>query len=246
MTVHNKIKNKSFKSFQRNSSPVEHDNKIEVSQVKLTKQQKRDQKRKQQVISNNPTSIGNSNLLIKSSKKNETLTPSSENKNTISVYKRTTEYPQILPNFIGPKSRFITPSDECFTHVMDTSYKGYVTQVENDFSNDFHLMFQDAFEGLESSDVYQYDVTQPAGLGTKTAKTFVSRCLVGDAGTTYKYLGLRMFSIPWERDVVGSTKHSIMLGELNKQLIQRTKQLLKSLNKPQVGSCEYNLTLINR
>jgi len=42
------------------------------------------------------------------------------------------------------------------------------------------------------------DVTQPLGLGTKLAPTFVRRTLVGENGITYKYLGLRMFSHPWQ------------------------------------------------
>jgi hypothetical protein len=41
------------------------------------------------------------------------------------------------------------------------------------------------------------DVTQPLGLGTKLAPTFVRRTLVGENGITYKYLGLRMFAHPW-------------------------------------------------
>jgi hypothetical protein len=32
------------------------------------------------------------------------------------------------------------------------------------------------------------------------SKTFVSRTLVGDPGTTYKYLGLRIFAHPWSVD----------------------------------------------
>ena len=58
-------------------------------------------------------------------------------------------------------------------------------------------MFQAAFNGLEKDGAFQYDLTQPAGLGTKIAKTLVTRCLVGDEGITYKYLGLRLLSIPY-------------------------------------------------
>jgi hypothetical protein len=42
------------------------------------------------------------------------------------------------------------------------------------------------------------DVTQPLGLSTKLAPTYVRRTLAGENGITYKYLGLRMFSHPWQ------------------------------------------------
>ena len=45
--------------------------------------------------------------------------------------------------------------------------------------------------------LYSYDIIQPLGLGTALAKTKVTRCLVGEPGATYKYLGLRMFATPW-------------------------------------------------
>jgi len=118
---------------------------------------------------------------------------------------------------------------------------------------------------LESSGAFQFDITQPAGLGTKLAKTLVTRCLVGDAGVTYKYLGLRMFSIPWNEggmqmhlviiiilkinvrnSAVGASEASIQVGHLNKQLVVKTNELLFALGKPQTGSCNYNLALINR
>lgn len=57
-----------------------------------------------------------------------------------------------------------------------------------------------AFEGLEERGVFRVDVTQPFGLGTKCAATYVTRTLVGDPGTTYKYLGLR-----WAQKLVWCT-----------------------------------------
>ena len=54
-----------------------------------------------------------------------------------------------------------------------------------------------SWQELESSGLFVVDVTQPMGLGTKLAPTFVTRTLVGENGITYKYLGLRMFAHPW-------------------------------------------------
>lgn len=54
-----------------------------------------------------------------------------------------------------------------------------------------HSEARRAFDGLEEGGIFRADVTQPFGLGTKCAVTYVTRTLVGEPGTTYKYLGLR-------------------------------------------------------
>ena len=87
------------------------------------------------------------------------------------------------------------------------------------------------------------------GLNTKLSKTYVSRCLVGIAGITYKYQGLRMFALPWDAIEIGTgaTESTIAIGKLNENLIKRTEFLLKKArNGKECGNCNYNLTLINR
>ena len=163
-----------------------------------------------------------------------------------SVYKRKTEYPAKILPYSGPTDRFVTPTDECFEQVLKSSYQGLSILGQDSFSTKFHSEFQSALIGLESIGAYQFDVTQPAGLGSKLAKTYVTRCLVGEAGTTYKYLGLRMFSYPWNPNEIGSSEYTVKIGDLNKTLIDKTRNLLKDLKRESVGSCEYNLTLINR
>ncbi|CAM9118562.1 unnamed protein product, partial [Discosporangium mesarthrocarpum] len=37
--------------------------------------------------------------------------------------------------------------------------------------------------------------------GKKLSRTFVTRTLLGNAGITYKYLGLRLFAHPWDRGI---------------------------------------------
>ena len=174
-----------------------------------------------------------------------------ENIDRISVYKRPTVYPPQIQNYNGPKDRFVTVNDKEYQNVLTECYKNFYLQEESKFSSDFHSSFQGALEGLEN--VYQFDLTQPGGLDTKVAKTYVSRCLVGDCGTTYKYLGLRMFSIPWTEGEVGVSDASITIGMMNKQLINRSNELItKDCNPPTAttraskGSCDFNLTLINR
>lgn len=166
-----------------------------------------------------------------------------------SVYKRETVYPPSVSGSLGPWDRFLSPSDANFQTVLKTSYDGFVVSSPEAFSTSFHSEFQAAMEGLDEEGLYQFDVTQPGGLGTKLAKTFVTRCLVGSAGTTYKYLGLRMFSIPWDETVEtvsGNTSNARQIGKLNESLIKHSASLLSRSGKEKVGSCNYNLTLINR
>jgi hypothetical protein len=89
---------------------------------------------------------------------------------------------------------------------------------------------------------------------------------------TYKYLGLRMFAYPWNEGEIGSNEHTAVIGKMNQGLtthiyinicitliylhfahthiytglIAHTKKLLKESGKTDYGSCNYNLTLINR
>ena len=237
---------------------------------KLTKQQKRDVKRRNKVTImdtiQQPQKTGENVKLTKQQKrdmKRNSWAKSEECANASiagaqsippqngSVYKRKTIYPPlylteaVTNKFNVPQNRFITQSDDCFEAVLESGYQGFIHSPPEDFSESFHSRFERAMMGLEKEGKYQYDVTQPAGLGTKTALTYVTRCLVGEPGTTYKYLGLRMFSIPWTRDCIGSSENSIEIGKLNEEMKAKTKILL-SERGGKCGSCQYNLTLINR
>jgi len=168
----------------------------------------------------------------------------------IALAKRKPELPPLCPKALLPKEkekdRFMTPADKHFDEVMSTCYKGFVVSPPTESKPNFHHNFRKAMEGLDLDGCYQFDLTQPMGLGTKVAKTFVSRCLVGEPGCTYKYLGLRMFSYPWVEGQAGATEHTIAIGKLNAELIKKSKIALRNSGKEQYGSCEYNLTLINR
>ena len=146
-----------------------------------------------------------------------------------SVYKRKTTYPTLFPDYPGPKDRFIVPGDEGFDNVLKTCYKGFSFDPPEAFPDSFHNSFMTALDGLEHEGAYQFDLTQPAGLGSKVAKTFVTRCLVGEAGTTYKYLGLRMFAIPWNAGEVGASEFAVEIGRLNQNLIRSSRDHLNKL-----------------
>lgn len=215
----------------------EHNKPAEVSATssgeKLTKQQKRDLKRKaQREAGNIPKSF--------------VKTVPKELVENSSVYRRQVVFPPEFTEYKGKKDCFVRPSDPQYNDIVATSYSGLVVEAPEKFPASFHDTFRTALEQLEKDNIYQFDLTQPTGLGTKVAKTFVSRCLVGDAGITYKYLGLRMFAHPWNKGVTGATPATIAIGRRNQDLVRHTKRLLKQSGRENVGSCEFNLTLINR
>ncbi len=103
----------------------------------------------------------------------------------------------------------------------------------------------------------------------KCAKTYVTRCLLGEEGTTYKYLGLRMFAYPWRKYQEGKSKSNCneledalnVIYQLNEKLTERTTVHLDSLDKKRReirnatsyqnqkmvrGRAKYDVALINR
>jgi hypothetical protein len=187
-----------------------------------------------------------------------------------SVYKRANKYPKPFPPpgsssaYIDavPKGRFVTPADACYSALLWCSYEGFAVESDDSafvaganaaalsnlppMKEATHNRFLRTLSGLESDGYYKFDVNQPMGLGTKLSRTFVSRCVVGDAGITYKYLGTRIFAYPWTDGEEGASEHCVALRELNAELVDRTRACLGSLGRPEVGSCQYNLVLINR
>ena len=201
--------------------------------AKLTKQQKRDLKRATAAckVQGPPRPLhGSSSIAVPQ----------------VSVYKREAKFPFVPCLSTAEarlcKQRFIAPSDgELYKRILGTSYAGLVVDGPKAFTE--HKAFQSAMSDLKKSSYYQFDFTQPGGLGTKVAKTLVTRCLVGIPGITYKYLGLRMFGFPWTAGEPGATASLVKIGEMNDLLCARTKTHLAGM--PGAGSCQYNLTLIN-
>ena len=195
-----------------------------------------------------------------------------------------TNFPLTFPkNIKVPKNGFLRneePYKEAFDMALKTSYEGFQTDIplkvsssSDDDDNNGDSIIRKALLKMEQANFFRTDVTQPFGLGTKCAKTYVTRCLLGEPGTTYKYLGLRMFSHPWKLSTATHHNHKnsstnttqedeedeikdamrIML-ELNQTLERRTLQHLKDLNNKRKqraapltrGRNIFNITLINR
>ena len=225
--------------------------------VKLTKQQRRDLKRNAAAALNKEAAVrisGDSGGGRGAAPANSGRGAAPANSGRLSVYKRK---PQLPPSTLPPSlqervtklgQRFLTPQQDgvVFAEVMKHCYDGFHVDPVSQFSAEFHARFQRSLEALSEAGCYLFDYTQPAGLNTKVTRTYVTRCLVGIPGITYKYLGLRMFSYPWTPGETGCTSEMVEIGRLSDALSERTGQILQASQKQQHGSHRYNLTLINK
>jgi alpha-ketoglutarate-dependent dioxygenase FTO len=177
------------------------------------------------------------------------------------------------PIYTHPSRKtFLTPHDDTktFKECLDTSYKGFCYDSPSELPIQLHQQFESSFHGMD--DLFLYDTIQPGK--KRLTRTSVTRTLVGDPGSTYKYLGLRLFSHPWvdvdengnatsNTKKPGSTLRNIgypskiaaaliEMGRANDYLRERSNELLEKDVSPNVvpaglvGSAEYNLTLVNK
>jgi len=184
------------------------------------------------------------------------------------VRNRTSLLPENFPSGkLGslPKHGFLRdeiPHKDAFAVALDTCYEGFAVDEldESIQSEEREVRIRDSLQKMEEAGMFRYDITQPFGLGSKCAKTYVSRCLLGEEGSTYKYLGLRMFSYPWNGEwCKGDLKSSITsIHDLNLYLEKRTERHLQNLIQKRlrrgvekdVASCvgrnKFDIALINR
>ena len=168
-----------------------------------------------------------------------------------------------------PKKTVLTPSDgEVFDKCLRRCYRGLSWEHPDSLPSSLHRSFTTAFDDLNEAGLFLYDVIQPGG--QRLSLTMVTRTLIGEPGSTYRYLGLRLFSHPWcdvdedgNRMVASKPGSSLVrlgyrsdcvsalmrIGSVNEALIDRTNARLQREIAPHVGlvgSARYNLTLINR
>ena len=188
----------------------------------------------------------------------------------------TTPPPQIWKdtrdNTTSRQRNFLTPQDDprAFEDCLKVSYTGFYYDSPNMLPSSLHKEFDSSFAGMDKGGLFLYDIVQPGK--KRLTRTSVTRCLVGDPGTTYKYLGLRLFSHPWvDVDENGNTTNEdtkkngstlsklgysertttalLSMGNANSTLINRSKSMLQEHVAPHVspvGSADYNLTLVNK
>jgi len=160
-----------------------------VSGVKLTKQQKRDKRREFLKQQNSDSNVENK-LTSKQQRRQQQQQNNNKKEAYKSVYRRQPCYPQSANNINDiPSNRFIYPKDKVYNRILKSSYEGFEIDKKEAFDEKFHSDFSHALEDLDHKGIYQFDIIQPLGLGTKLSKTYVSRCLVGQPGITYKYQG---------------------------------------------------------
>lgn len=216
---------------------------------------------------------GKKNSGSNASKKRKTCEQTSENPSLAQLLKKhrgvaaDTPAPPIWKDKLG--RAYLTPDDDqkSFDECLKTSFKGFHFDTPSSLPQSLHRNFDDCFDGLEKGGLFLYDVVQPGK--KKLTLTSVTRTLVGDPGSTYKYLGLRLFSHPWvdvdadgnaldKATQVGSSLKRlgyssrtasalIAMGRINNDLTDRSTQKLREhISVKVVGSANFNLTLVNR
>jgi len=175
--------------------------------------------------------------------------------------------PPVFPsNFPIPKDHFLRDEDpyrESFRVASNTAYEGLVWEGPDEIHEN---STRQALTTLDEAGLFRTDVTQPAGLGSRLCPSYVTRCLLGEEGTTYRYLGLRMFAHPWngkhhhhhnQPHAKSLQKALQSIERLNIGLGEKTQQHLKMLQKQRQqrspneslvlrGRSHYNVTLINK
>eukprot|EP01036_Dinobryon_divergens_P035920 gene35920-46633_t len=123
----------------------------------------------------------------------------------VSVYKRIPQYPKSFSSPNVPSGRFIVPGDADYDRVLSESYHGFVTQEPSEFDQSFHISFRKCFLSLEENNIFQFDLTQPAGLNSK--------------------------SDPSPEETPGETRGVAAafreIGRLNRELVRHTEKLLR-------------------
>ena len=82
---------------------------------------------------------------------------------------------------------YLTPHEdpEAFEDCLKTSYKGFLYDPPSALPDWLHNQFDSSFRGMD--DLFLYDTIQPGK--KRLTRTSVTRTLVGEPGSTYKYLG---------------------------------------------------------
>ena len=89
----------------------------------------------------------------------------------------------------GKQCSFLTPEDDAqaFDECLKTSFSGFHYDSPESLPSSLHRDFETTFSSLESGGLFLYDIVQPGK--KRLTRTSVTRTLVGDPGSTYKYLG---------------------------------------------------------
>lgn len=145
--------------------------------------------------------------------------------------------------------RVVKPGEEHYEELLTGPYAGFVVEeppIMGTVEAEWVQRAEEAFTDLSDLGYFKYDVVQPGRVEDQAA-TFVRRCVVGEPGVTYKYLGLRVFAYPWDGcDLPAGIQE---MCSLNNRMVEMTTRQLDRFHDDcdtkDRGSCQYNLTLIN-
>ncbi len=172
----------------------------------------------------------------------------------------TTPPPPIWKRGGGSQHTYLTPREDpnAFDECLKTCFEGFHYDSPDSLPSSLHRDFDSSFTGMDEGGLFLHDVVQPGK--KRLTKTSVTRTLVGDPGSTYKYLGLRLFSHPWvDVDANGNSipkspaaemnggltlrkigypnktaSALILMGRINSDLINRSKSMLEKHVAPNV------------
>jgi len=127
-----------------------------------------------------------------------------------------------VSSYIGKSQvpRYLEPDDSGFQSCKEQCYRTFSYESPEDLPQILHSAFLSSLDKMNEAGLFLYDVVNPGG--KKLSQTFVTRTLVGDPGSTYKYLGLRLFSHPWcDVDMNGD---GVVNGTLNGENLRKVDQ----------------------
>lgn len=251
------------------------------------KTEKKKKKRRRNNDEQNPDGMNNNNSQLSSSSSNgqsssqhEQLALSSSRQQALKKYRGVAARTPAPPSWVIPHNystsissshstthnssggganniTFLTPTNNPrhYQSCLSTSYAGFQIDLPSTIPQSIHKTFYTSFTGMHNGGLFLHDVVRPGG--KKCTRTVVSRTLVGEPGSTYKYLGLRLFSHPWSDDehslvALGyphtTTMALVAMGRANTHLVSRTKDKLEMHIAPNVipGETNFNLILVNR
>jgi mRNA N6-methyladenine demethylase len=205
---------------------------------------------------NNPSSSTSSTLLLSSSSASSSSETEDNNNQQHDDGPLPLAFPTNLPRPANDFLRNESPYRTSFMAAMETAYEGFVVDpVVPGYDTPETQQQLETTLDVSMKDYFRTDVTQPFGLGTKCAKTYVTRCLVGEPGTTYKYLGLRMFAHPWTTPPSNNNTPCHDIQRLSQTLSVRTRHHLTTLDQVRrrrsgailtKGRSVFDICLINR
>ncbi|KAI1890133.1 hypothetical protein AGOR_G00170510 [Albula goreensis] len=104
---------------------------------------------------------------------------------------------KLLQELGGQHIPFLSPSDPGFQQLWESSYSGLTLRPASSLPADLHERVQSALHSLQRRGCLLRDLVRIRGRDVFTA---VSRTLLGKPGHTYRYLGTRLFALPWHNE----------------------------------------------